>query len=54
MQALAIHEHTVKIEKPKTYIWHGEFLVQSNLYFIHHSNTKGEYSHEHCHLNKVR
>lgn len=36
----------------KSYIRHGEFLVQAYLNFIHHSNTEGEHSHEHGHLDR--
>lgn len=43
---------TMLKKKKKTYVRHGEFLVQSNLYFIHHSNTEGEHPHKHGHLNK--
>jgi len=43
-----------KKKNAKTYIRHGEFLVQSNIHFIHHGNTEGEYSHKNCHLNKGR
>lgn len=40
------------IETAKTYIRHGEFLVQSNLYLIHHGNAEGQHSHKHSNLNK--